>query len=289
MELKWIEDLLAFSHYGSFSLAAASRHVTQSAFSRRIQALEEWLGGEVIDRSRQPAALTDIGRLVLAEASPSVTTAYELRDQVREGLGSACHTLKISSGFALCESVLATWMTETCGLLDKRVRIKVLASGIDDAVQTFLSGRSDFLLCYHHPALPLPSDLTRYPWTYVGTDRLVPVCAPLHAGVPIFASGDNQTLAAPVLTYAERTYLGRAQAYLLNAHPAGRLDGLRRSHESHMAMVLRAAAIAGHGVAWLPQSMVLQHLAQGTLVRTCDETLTLPLDVRIYKNSALPL
>jgi DNA-binding transcriptional LysR family regulator len=47
MELKWLEDLLALLEEGSISRAAARRHVTQPAYSRRVRQLEQWLGVEL--------------------------------------------------------------------------------------------------------------------------------------------------------------------------------------------------------------------------------------------------
>ena len=59
MNLSWLEDFLALAASGNFSRAAEERHMTQPAFSRRIRALEEWLGAELFDRSTQPARLTE--------------------------------------------------------------------------------------------------------------------------------------------------------------------------------------------------------------------------------------
>jgi DNA-binding transcriptional LysR family regulator len=53
MELKWLDDYLGLIEAGSFSAAAEKRHVSQPAFSRRTQLFEEWLGVELIDRSRK--------------------------------------------------------------------------------------------------------------------------------------------------------------------------------------------------------------------------------------------
>jgi broad specificity phosphatase PhoE len=53
MTLSWFEDFLALSAAGNFSRAAAARHMTQPAFSRRIRSLEarliaRWTGQTVL-------------------------------------------------------------------------------------------------------------------------------------------------------------------------------------------------------------------------------------------------
>ena len=55
MQIKWIEDFLILTDAHAFSRAAERRNVSQPTFSRHIQALEEWLGVELIDRRMQGA------------------------------------------------------------------------------------------------------------------------------------------------------------------------------------------------------------------------------------------
>ncbi len=50
MNLRHLEHWLALAETGSFSRAAEKLHITQSALSRSIQALEEDLGGPLVDR-----------------------------------------------------------------------------------------------------------------------------------------------------------------------------------------------------------------------------------------------
>ena len=69
-EFIWLEDFLALASTGNFTRAAEDRHSSQPAFSRRIRALEEWIGASLVDRSTQPARLTEVGewfRSVAAE------------------------------------------------------------------------------------------------------------------------------------------------------------------------------------------------------------------------------
>ena len=57
VDQKLLEDFLSLCRHRSFSHAAQERNVTQPAFSRRIRALEEWLGVVLFDRDvykRQP-------------------------------------------------------------------------------------------------------------------------------------------------------------------------------------------------------------------------------------------
>ncbi|WP_409429827.1 LysR family transcriptional regulator [Kosakonia sp.] len=54
MELKWFEDFLSVARNVSFTRAADERYITQSALSRRIRQLEEWLGVPLFCGSSEP-------------------------------------------------------------------------------------------------------------------------------------------------------------------------------------------------------------------------------------------
>ncbi len=44
MELKWLEDFVSLAEHKSYSRAAGDRNITQSALSKRIKQLEDWIG-----------------------------------------------------------------------------------------------------------------------------------------------------------------------------------------------------------------------------------------------------
>jgi DNA-binding transcriptional LysR family regulator len=61
MELAWLEDFLALADCLNFSRAAERRNMTQPAFSRRVRALEGWIGVPLFDRGSHRIALTPAG------------------------------------------------------------------------------------------------------------------------------------------------------------------------------------------------------------------------------------
>jgi len=99
MNLRHLEHWLALADTGSFSRAAEKLHITQSALSRSIQALEEELGGPLVDRIGKRNELTPLGHSVLERARRIVLEAAELKQgavalqqggmgNLRVGLGS---------------------------------------------------------------------------------------------------------------------------------------------------------------------------------------------------------
>jgi DNA-binding transcriptional LysR family regulator len=94
MELKRIRHALALAEEMSFVRAADRVHLSQPAFSRSIQALEDELGMTLFDRSKQGLAITAVGQEFLARARQLAREASNLeRDMAftRSGeIGQLC-------------------------------------------------------------------------------------------------------------------------------------------------------------------------------------------------------
>ena len=107
MNLLWLEDFLALASTGNFSRAAEERHMTQPAFSRRIRALEEWLGVVLIDRTTHPAALTEAGEWFRSVAQEILARVAQIPDEARAIADATSATLRIASTHALVVHVPA--------------------------------------------------------------------------------------------------------------------------------------------------------------------------------------
>ena len=110
MNLRHLEHWLALAETGSFSRAAEKLHITQSALSRSIQALEEDLGGPLVDRVGKKNELTPLGRSVLERARRIVHEAQELKQGAnllqRGGLG----TLRVGLGSGPGAMLMTPWL-----------------------------------------------------------------------------------------------------------------------------------------------------------------------------------
>src|SRR4029453_13537548 len=94
MNLIWLEDFLALASTGNFSRAAEERHMTQPAFSRRIRALEEWLGVVLIDRTTHPVALTEAGEWFRSVAQDILARVGQIPDEARAIADATSATLR---------------------------------------------------------------------------------------------------------------------------------------------------------------------------------------------------
>lgn len=110
MNLRHLEHWLALADTGSFSRAAQKLHLTQSALSRSIQALEDELGGPLVDRIGKRNELTPLGLSVLARARRIVHEAAELKQGAtllqQGGIGS----LRLGLGSGPGAMLMTPWL-----------------------------------------------------------------------------------------------------------------------------------------------------------------------------------
>jgi DNA-binding transcriptional LysR family regulator len=271
VELKWLEDFLSLAETRSFSRSAEARHVTQSAFSRRIQALELWLGVALIDRSTYPTTLTPAGRRFRETAEETVRMLHASRVDLRAGTESGGAMVSVAALHTLSLAFFPAWLR---GIEARTgpVETRLLADDFHNCLQALAEGAYDFLLTFHHPSVPILLDPDLHPHRVVGTDGLVAVHSPA-------LSGQRANGPLPHLAYAPDTFLGRVS--LFAQAQIGALGHV--SHTNAMAEALKAMASEGHGLAWVPRSLVIRELAEGRLIMAGPEV---PLEIRLYRSCA---
>ena len=84
MDTKWLEDFVSLAETRSFSRSAQLRHITQSAFSRRIQSLEAWAGANLINRSSYPTTLTPAGEVLHTKALELLQSLQSIKSEMKD-------------------------------------------------------------------------------------------------------------------------------------------------------------------------------------------------------------
>ena len=278
MELKWLEDFVALAENGSFSKAAEARYVTQPAFSRRIRALENWLGVNLIDRTIYPTTLTEGGESFLVFARQMVSEIYSARETLLRAADHA-NSIVIRSQHSLSVSFLPGWLQNLEPLVQDKL-VKVHADNLHDAVDSFLAGTSDFLLCY--ASVDAIEELTgdHIESIQVGADRLVPVTALGRNGEPLYQPRDKHPL--KLLSYPQKSFLGQ----LVHRECIPRLEGqipIQYVYENALAEGLKALALKGYGVAWLPQNLIADELAAKQLGILEKPLQSVTLSIQFYR------
>ena len=279
MNFLWLEDFLTLASTGNFSRAAEDRHMTQPAFSRRIRALEDWLGVVLVDRSAHPMVLTEAGEWFRAVAQETLSRIAQFPDQARAIADATSATLRIASTHALSFTFLPSWLR---GLESRTPLGPVqLASDVLQQCEALLvQGRVQFLLCHAHDQVPLQLDRVDYRSAVVGVDELIPVSAAAKGGGPKFALDAR----VPVLAYSTESGIGR----LVRALRGPALEKIHAEvvFTAHLASVLRTMALDGRGVAWLPRTLIVDDLAAKRLVAVGEDAWRIAVDIRLFRQQA---
>lgn len=82
MDIRRLTHFIALAEEGRFAVAAERVHLSQAAFSRSIQALEEQLRLKLVDRGAKGASLTPAGEVVLRRARTLVADAHNLQRDI---------------------------------------------------------------------------------------------------------------------------------------------------------------------------------------------------------------
>jgi len=160
---------------------------------------------------------------------------------------------------------------EHAGLLGSRL----LADDFHSCLQAIVEGSYDFLLTFHHPHVPILLEPELYPHLVIGADSFVAVRSAALAVV------DDTSVPLPLLSYTPNSFLGRVATFA-QAHAGAPPVHVAHTNENAMADALKFMALEGHGLAWLPRSLVAHELTDGRLISVGPE---IPLDVRLYRSA----
>jgi len=282
MDTKWLEDFVSLAETHSFSRSAQLRHVTQPAFSRRIQSLEAWAGTDLVDRSSYPTRLTPAGQTLYEQAIEILHALQAARAMVRHQSPTGQDTIEFAVPHTLAFTFFPAWLSGLREMVGP-VKTRLIALNVHDAVLRLMEGNCDLLITYQHASQPIQLDAARYEMLPLGQEVLAPYVKPDASGQPLFKLPGSASQPWPYLAYAPGAYLGRVVDWVqqqsgAELHP-------ERVCETDMSESLKAMAIAGHGIAFLPESSVQQALRDGQLVSAAPpgESLQARLDIRLYR------
>ena len=276
MELKWLDDYLALIETGSFSAAAEKRHVSQPAFSRRIQMLEEWLGVTLIDRTRKPLRFTPLAMQHETAFRNLSTQMYEFRSTLKADATNSPGMVMVAQ-----HSLAATYLPAFLEALRAQMpeqRFRIRSENRDEGVALLVRGHADILLTYEtrQTLSSVPPQLATA--VTLGEDAMVMV-----AGTNLCETTDLSLVdrPLPLLCFPPDSFFGQAiRTHVLPELMHNRLVAVQ--YVSEFSLGLRELALINQGVAWLPRSLIAKDLAQGTLRELESVGSAVPLTIMGY-------
>lgn len=257
MRLEWIDDILAVIDMGSLAQAAQKRGVTQSAFTRRVRSIEDSIGTTLFDRRRKPVTLVPGVQSLEQEMRDLSAQMHRMRQSLRAAAHPSGSPLSIVCQHALTTTI-SPQIVRAVGT-DGAGAVRVRSGNQDACLMQLLSRQVDLAIMYALPDEAEPDSRSAFETASLGVDELIPVCAP-----PLTDTATGPQLR--MIAYPADVFLGQVFARQIAPRlpPQTRLVPVA---ETALTLAMLQLVRSEMGVAWLPQSLVAQDLAQGALVR----------------------
>ncbi|MEU2432116.1 LysR family transcriptional regulator [Streptomyces sp. NPDC007861] len=267
IDVNRLRVLQAVSRHGSLARAAAALHVTTSAVSQQIAALERSAGLPLVERSSRGTRLTEPGR-VLVETAAVVEAelrgaTHHLERLSRGEVGRFGVATFASAGQRLLPGPLASVMGAFPG-----VEVSVEHGEPEQVLPLLASGDADLALVYRFTPAPEKDTVGR--WT--------PLCAdPVHAVLPAAHPLADRTEVELAALAGERWIQGTGIVNdMLVQHAAAAGFVPRATCESTDYVLMYRLVAAGAGVALIPDLALPAEPSDGAVV----VPLTAPRPVR---------
>lgn len=246
MDLNALADFALVATHGGLGKASRASGRSKATLSRRIADLEEQLGVRLIERHARGLRLTEAGELLMARTEGPMHDVADAMTAAREGSSSPRGQLRVAAPVlfsqlamgGICADFCAAYPDVTFEVSAEDRLVDLAEEGFDVAIR------------------PNPRPDTSLVGRCFAKDRLVVVAAPSHpmprSRKPVQVPGIVST------TFRPRHWTLDDGRLVLEPQPKLRLSSF---------LTIRDAAVAGAGVALLPQSIAWNELTRGELVQ----------------------
>lgn len=178
LDLKRLRILREVSGRGSFSAAAESLYVSQSAVSQQIAALEAEVGVPLLLRLRTGPVLTDAGRLLVSHADAAICRLEQAERELAELSGLGCGQLRLIS-FPSASATIGTRAATELRRLHPEIQLSLAEADPEVSIPALKRGEHDLALIYDFELNPFEPgrDLEL---TLLLTERMHVVLPPDH-------------------------------------------------------------------------------------------------------------
>lgn len=266
--LKDIPVFVASVEAGSFAQAAVRLHLSRSAVGKSIARLEERLGVRLFHRTTRSQRLTDNGALFYERCLRALEEIRGAESQLETGKHQVSGRLRVAVPVLFGRQCIAPLLIE---LAQEHPGLELEMSFSDRVVDLVEEG---FDMAVRNGALADSSVLVA---RRLGEHRMVLCAAPDY----LFKNGQPQTVDdLRQHTAINYTRAGRVLPWqLMDYDGTSRTFIPRSSLNMDDLQAICDAALAGHGLAWLPCWMVIKEIQQGDLVPLLKQAPDVRFDV----------
>ena len=153
LDVKRLRILREVATHGSFSAAAESLYLSQSAVSQQIATLEREVGMKLLERTREGTRPTDAGRVLVEHADAAIARLEEAERELAAIAGLEGGEVRIAS-FPSASATLLTMAVSDFVELHPKVRLSVTEAEPEESMPRLRAGDIDLALTFDYPAVP---------------------------------------------------------------------------------------------------------------------------------------
>ena len=266
MEFRNLTTFVRAAELRSFSQAARQLGYSQSAVSMQIGQLESELGAPLFDRVGKTVALTPQGLRFYEHAQNILRMAESARDEMNNA-AAVSGQLRLMMAESICMSLFPPVLARFRARYPE-AQVVVKTGTTEDMFRALIQNDADMIFHLDHPIYR--SDIV------VPVAQPVPIIFVAPAGHPL-AGRDSVPLAECLRCPFILTEKGMSYRSQLDAQLAKRSMALNPFLELGNTDVIARLVAQGMGLSFLPEFVVRDQLAQGTIVRLNVEGISVEL------------
>jgi DNA-binding transcriptional LysR family regulator len=269
MRLEWLEDILAIAETGSFSGAAERRRLTQSAFSRRVQQIEDHVGVELFDRAHKPIRLHPTTLAQCEQILQLSNALQQLVVDLRRGERMTSNKVVVACQHSLTAARIPR-ILQKLPVDENSIQVRLRSANLDECTGLLLSRQADVAIVYRLPDEAEDFNADFLEVMTIGQDRLIPVFNRRPSGASPDAGGEIAYIAYPPDVFFGKVMERKILPFVDPTTPC------TPKVETALTLAAVEIAVAGIGVAWVPYTLAQERLESGQLVDlsgvlpTCD-------------------
>ncbi|MGJ6963502.1 LysR family transcriptional regulator [Streptosporangium sp. G11] len=260
IDTRRLRTLRAVADHRTVTAAAAALHLTPSAVSQQLVALEHEVGHRLLDRDGRGVRLTAVGRILLEHANEILAQLERAGADIAAYTAGTAGEVKVASFATAIGLVVAPAVG---ALRDKEpgIRVRVLDAEGDQSLTMVLDGAVDAAVAVEYRGAPAEDDrrLSRIPLYSEPFDVVLPRDHHLSGSEVTIADLSGETWIGP--------YPGNPchDVIALACEHAGFTPEFAHSSDDFSAVV--ALAAAGAGVAMVPRLALRGTDPSGVVIR----------------------
>jgi DNA-binding transcriptional LysR family regulator len=164
IEVRRLRVLRALADHGTVTAAAEVLHLTPSAVSQQLAALESEVGQELLERRGRRVAITSAGRLLLEHADTILTEVERAEEAMRRHAEGATGEIRVAA-FSTAISLLVAPSLVSLRASTPGLRLVVRDVEGHQGITQLLDGEVELAIAVEHRGTPRADDerLTRIP------------------------------------------------------------------------------------------------------------------------------